>query len=72
MKNLQANLTEIRAIKSQYEQEIQQFINQKLQEFHQEVNLLVQYIDIDIENDHEDEQHLTQVSEFKLNINIEL
>lgn len=72
MQQLQQNLEQVRAIKQRYEHEIQQFLQQKLNEFHQEVNLPIQYCDIELDSEEEDGIYKTQLNEFKLNIQIEL
>lgn len=72
MKNFEENLAKVSIIKKQYESEIQNFINQKLVELQEKINLPIQYIDIDLEQFEEDGRYQTQVEQLKLNITIEL
>lgn len=69
---LQQNINEIVAIKKTYEDEIKDFINQKLNEFQQQVNLPINYLDLDIDTEQEDEKYSTNVSDFKIQILLEL
>mgnify|MGYP003504083505 CR=1 FL=1 len=69
---LQQNINEVVSIKKQYEDEIKDFINQKLNEFQQQVNLPINYLDLDIDTEHEDENYLTTVSNLKIQILLEL
>lgn len=71
MQQLQQNLTELSSIKKKYEDDIQNFINQKLSEFHNEVNLPIQYLDVDIDNVQNNKRYKTHVSNFKIHINLE-
>ena len=72
MDQLQSHLNQVRDIKNRYEQEIHQFIQQKLNAFHTEVNLPIQYIDIDIENTIDDGRHQSNVENFRLHIQVDL
>ena len=69
---LQQNINDVIAIKKNYEAEIKDFINQKLNEFQQQVNLPINYLEVDIDTEQEDEQYLTTVSDFKIQIVLEL
>ena len=48
------------------------FINQKLNEFQQRVNLPINYLESDIDTEQEDEKYSTTVSDFKIQILLEL
>lgn len=73
MEQLQANLQHARTIKQRYEQEIQQLIQQKLNEFHQEINLPMQYLELEIESEeNEDGVYQTQLTDCKIHIALEL
>lgn len=69
---LQQNINDVIAIKKNYEAEIKDFINQKLNEFQRQVNLPINYLEVDIDTEQEDEQYLTTVSDFKIQIVLEL
>ncbi len=69
---LQQNINEVVAIKKTYEDEIKAFINQKLKEFQQQVNLPINYLDLDIDTEQEGEKYATTVSDFKIQILLEL
>ena len=69
---LQQSINEVVSIKKQYEDEIKDFINQKLNEFQQRVNLPINYLESDIDTEQEDEKYSTTVSDFKIQILLEL